>query len=103
MFSGITLTFAGTDLSVPASMQLTADELGSNSLAGTSAWMASQSILWKLYTTAVDIWSFGGTVIEMAETKPCIFSVPSVRAIALIGIRVAPHFAKTRGHSKDPR
>ncbi len=103
MVSGITLTFAATDLCVPDSMQLTADELGSNCLAGTSAWMASQSILWKLYTTAVDIWSFGVTVIEMAETKPCIFSVPSVRAMTLIGTKETPHFAKTRGHSKDPR
>ncbi len=84
----------------PFPLQLTTNKPRRNSLVGTSIWMAPEVIQRKPYTTAVDIWSFGVTVIEMAETKPCMFSVPSVRAMALIGTRVTPHFANPREHSE---
>ncbi|KAI8072957.1 kinase-like domain-containing protein [Gongronella butleri] len=58
-------------------------------MAGTPCWMAPEIASGEPYGCAVDIWSFGITVIEMIESKPPYFSHPE-RATAMLKLKQRP-------------
>ncbi len=45
----------------------------------------------KPYTTAIDIWSLGATVIEMAEGRPSMSNIPLRLAINMIQVAGGPY------------
>jgi len=64
------------------------------SVLGSAYWMAPEVISVQKdsegYDIKADIWSLGITVIELAEGKPPLFDISSLRAIFLIPIREPP-------------
>ncbi len=62
-----------------------------SSLHGTPHWVAPEVLYALPYTTAVDIWSFGATVIKMAEGRPCLHDVSERMAMDLIRQRLRPY------------
>jgi len=63
-------------------VQLTEERAGRKSKVGTVCWMAPELIRGeRLYTTKVDIWSFGIFAMEMADGDPPYISEPQGRVI----------------------
>ena len=65
-----------------------------DSIVGTPYWMAPELIGGNKYNDKVDIWSFGVTMFELAESEPPFFNEPPLRALLLIYTNPAPTLEK---------
>jgi len=73
-----------------AATQLTEAANKRNSIVGTPYWMAPELIRAQYYSTAVDIWSLGIAILEMADGAPPYMDFPPVRALFLIATNAPP-------------
>ncbi|ORX49144.1 kinase-like protein [Hesseltinella vesiculosa] len=73
-----------------------------HTMAGTPCWMAPEVASGEPYGIAVDIWSFGITVIEMVESKPPYFSQPG-RATMMLKLKQRPSLQNPERLSKTFR
>ena len=62
------------------------------SKVGTTFWMSPELIQGEGYSSKVDIWSFGITLIEMADGEPPFFREPPLKALLLIHNGSSPTF-----------
>lgn len=60
------------------------------SKVGTTFWMSPELIQGDGYTNKVDIWSFGITLLEMADGEPPFFNEPPLKALLLIHNGTSP-------------
>ena len=60
------------------------------SKVGTAFWMSPELIQGDGYTNKVDIWSFGITLLEMADGEPPFFKEPPLKALMLIRNGASP-------------
>ncbi len=56
--------------------------------------MAPELILWESYTTTVDIWTLGGTVVEMTDDAPSFADNSLFTAMLAIALRQGPFLFK---------
>ncbi len=72
-------------------LKLTKERPYRRSSVGTPLWAAPEVYNALPYTTGVDIWSFGATVIEMADGAPCMAHYPLNLVSQLIANTAVPH------------
>eukprot|EP00744_Colponema_vietnamica_P014309 GILI01020032.1.p1 GENE.GILI01020032.1~~GILI01020032.1.p1 ORF type:complete len:517 (+),score=109.31 GILI01020032.1:115-1665(+) len=70
--------------------QLTQEIATRTSVVGTPCWMAPELIMGQDYDTAVDLWSLGVVLWEMAEGDPPYLNENPVKALFLIATRQPP-------------
>ncbi len=71
--------------------KLTPERTWRRSSVGIPLWMAPEVRNGKPYTTAIDIWFLGATVIEMAEGQPSMFNVSLRLAVNMIQVAGSPY------------
>ncbi len=59
---------------------------------GTTLLMAPELILRESYTTAVDNWTLGATVVEVADGAPSFVDKSSLNAMQAIALHQGPFF-----------
>eukprot|EP01119_Soliformovum_irregulare_P015600 TRINITY_DN4412_c0_g1_i1.p1 TRINITY_DN4412_c0_g1~~TRINITY_DN4412_c0_g1_i1.p1 ORF type:complete len:258 (-),score=85.22 TRINITY_DN4412_c0_g1_i1:123-896(-) len=75
-------------------IQLTSEQTRRKTVIGTPYWMAPEIILKDEYGIAVDIWSLGIMIMEMAEGEPPYIRLPQGKALFLISTQGAPALKK---------
>lgn len=70
--------------------QLTSKRQTRNTSAGTTYWMAPEAIVGLSYDMAIDIWSLGIMMMEMAEGVPPYMDLPELQALFRISHHGAP-------------
>lgn len=86
------------------SAQLTHTMQKKNTMVGSPYWMAPEVISQKKkegYDAKTDIWSLGITAIELAEGKPPLFDVASLRVIFIIPVRDSPKLKEPQKWSEE--
>jgi len=92
------------DFGVSAKLQHTMEK--KDTVVGSPYWMAPEVISVQKekaegYDMKADIWSLGITAIELAEGKPPLFEIASLRVIFLIPARDPPKFTNPEKWSKE--
>jgi len=92
------------DFGVSAKLQHTLEK--KDTVVGSPYWMAPEVISVQKdktegYDMKADIWSLGITAIELAEGKPPLFEIASLRVIFLIPARDPPKLGHQEQWSKD--
>jgi len=72
------------------SAQLTSSSARRKTVVGTPYWMAPEIINGDEYGFAVDVWSIGIILMEMAEGEPPFLDMPPLRALFLISTEGVP-------------
>jgi hypothetical protein len=82
-------------------IQLTEQNQSRKTIIGTPYWMAPEIIQNKEYGKAVDIWSLGIMMMEMAEGEPPYIKYPQGKALFLITTQGAPPLKKPKQWSDN--
>jgi len=71
-------------------VNLTVEKDRRQSVVGTPYWMAPELIRGEAYDAKVDIWSYGITMLELADGEPPLMSEPVMRALLMITLQPPP-------------
>eukprot|EP01119_Soliformovum_irregulare_P011897 TRINITY_DN3038_c0_g1_i1.p1 TRINITY_DN3038_c0_g1~~TRINITY_DN3038_c0_g1_i1.p1 ORF type:complete len:1023 (+),score=338.35 TRINITY_DN3038_c0_g1_i1:277-3069(+) len=70
-------------------------------MRGSPYWMAPELARGEMYTTNVDIWSFGVTCIELADMEPPLIGLNPMRALLAIGTMTDSPTLPNKSFSKN--